>query len=86
DRAGASSAPAATVVQSAPALSDLLALQMDSMTGGNIFAKYDGVDGESDDANHSKWIDVLSVEWGAQLPDNAANSAARGGWGYHTDR
>ena len=24
-----------------------------------IFAKYEGVDGESADANHDKWIDVF---------------------------
>ena len=29
-----------------------------------IFAKYDGIDGESKDANHDKWIDVLSIDWG----------------------
>lgn len=29
-----------------------------------VFAKYDGVDGESADANHDKWIDVLSIDWG----------------------
>jgi type VI secretion system secreted protein Hcp len=31
---------------------------------GAVFAKYDGVDGESQDANHDKWIDVLSIDWG----------------------
>lgn len=31
---------------------------------GAVFAKYDGIDGESTDANHDKWIDVLSIDWG----------------------
>ena len=24
---------------------------------------YSGVEGESSDANHDKWIDILSVDW-----------------------
>ena len=32
------------------------------------FAKYDGIDGESTDVNHEKWIDLLSLEWGARKP------------------
>jgi len=33
---------------------------------GAVFAKYDGIDGESEssDGNHDKWIDVLSIDWG----------------------
>jgi len=31
---------------------------------GAVFAKYDGIDGESTDASHDKWIDVLSIDWG----------------------
>ena len=30
-----------------------------------VFAKYDGIDGEATDANHDKWIDVLSLNWGS---------------------
>ncbi len=29
------------------------------------FLKFDGVDGEATDKNHDKWIDVISVNWGA---------------------
>ena len=29
------------------------------------FVKYDGIDGESTDKDHKKWIDVLSTDWGA---------------------
>jgi type VI secretion system secreted protein Hcp len=36
-----------------------------------IFAKYDGIDGESNDDKHGKWIDVLSSDWGMRRP---------GGW------
>ena len=36
------------------------------------FLKYDGIDGESKDANHQKWIDVLSIDWGAQRPGGSA--------------
>ncbi len=40
-----------------------------------VFAKYDGIDGESKDANHDKWIDVLNVDWGASLPNAGVSSA-----------
>ena len=33
-----------------------------------IFAKYDGIDGESRDSLHQEWIDVLSVDWGMRQP------------------
>ena len=35
-----------------------------SLVSSAVFIKYDGVDGESADANHDKWIDVLSIDWG----------------------
>jgi type VI secretion system secreted protein Hcp len=28
-----------------------------------VFAKYDGIDGESSDDRHDKWIDILSIDW-----------------------
>ena len=31
---------------------------------GAAFVKYAGIDGESTDASHDKWIDVLSVDFG----------------------
>jgi type VI secretion system secreted protein Hcp len=31
------------------------------------FIKYDGIDGECDDANHVKWIDVLSLDWSIHM-------------------
>jgi len=48
---------------------------------GAVFAKYDGVDGESKDANHDKWIDVLSIDWGAHQPAEqpTGQSRRRGG-------
>lgn len=36
----------------------------------DIFLKIDGIEGESQNANHKKWIDVLSFNWGAQQPGN----------------
>lgn len=45
------------------------------LTDGAVFAKYDGIDGESKDASHDKWIDILSVEWGAHRTTGAARDA-----------
>jgi type VI secretion system secreted protein Hcp len=42
-----------------------------------VFAKYDGIDGESDDANHGKWIDVLSIDWGENKPGGGATGQSR---------
>ena len=42
-----------------------------------VFAKYDGVDGESADANHDKWIDVLSIDWGSHKPGGGATGQSR---------
>ncbi|MGI9244613.1 MAG: Hcp family type VI secretion system effector [Verrucomicrobiales bacterium] len=42
------------------------------------FAKYDGVDGESSDRNHDKWIDVLSTDWGMDRPGSSGASRRRG--------
>jgi type VI secretion system secreted protein Hcp len=44
---------------------------------GGWFAKYDGIDGESKDANHDKWIDVLSYDWGMRKPGGAATGQSR---------
>ena len=44
---------------------------------GGLFAKYDGIDGESTDANHDKWIDVLLLEWGSSKPDGGATGQSR---------
>ena len=43
----------------------------------NVFAKYEGVDGESKDSKHDKWIDVLSVDWGVQRPGGGATGQSR---------
>ena len=42
-----------------------------------VFAKYDGIDGESTDSNHDKWIDVLSIDWGAHRPGGGATGQTR---------
>ncbi|MCP4287897.1 MAG: type VI secretion system tube protein Hcp [Gammaproteobacteria bacterium] len=41
-----------------------------------IFAKYEGIDGESQDANHQGWINILSLDWGGHRQD-AANGGSR---------
>ena len=42
-----------------------------------VFAKYDGFDGESKDSNHDKWIDVLSIDWGAHKPGGGMTGQSR---------
>ena len=41
------------------------------------YAKYDGIDGESKDTNHDKWIDVLSIDWGVNRPGGGATGQSR---------
>jgi type VI secretion system secreted protein Hcp len=41
------------------------------------FAKYEGVDGESKDATHNNWIDVLSLDWGVHRPGGGATGQSR---------
>jgi len=41
----------------------------------DMFIKFDGVDGESKDANHDKWIDVLSIDWGSRGAQPVATAA-----------
>ncbi|MDX2343456.1 MAG: type VI secretion system tube protein Hcp [Acidimicrobiia bacterium] len=41
------------------------------------FAKYDGVDGESTDASHDNWIDVLSLDWGVHKPGTGSSGQSR---------
>lgn len=42
-----------------------------------VFAKFDGIDGESKDSKHDKWIDVLSLDWGAHKPGGGATGQSR---------
>jgi len=42
-----------------------------------IFAKYDGIDGESVDDKHAGWVDVLNLEWGIHRPDSGATGQSR---------
>ena len=44
---------------------------------GAVFAKFDGIDGESQDAEHDKWIDVLSIDWGTNRPGGGATGQSR---------
>jgi type VI secretion system secreted protein Hcp len=80
DRAGAASAPAPTVAQAEDVLNAVLALQENgSDDGGRIFAKYDGVDGESSDENHAEWINIDSYEWGAHVSAATTTASRRRG-------
>jgi type VI secretion system secreted protein Hcp len=46
----------------------------------DAFLKIDGVDGESTDATHDKWISVLSFSWGVnQVSTGASGSGASAG-------
>lgn len=42
-----------------------------------VFARYDGIDGESQDARHPRWIDVLAVDWGAHRSGTGSTGATR---------
>ena len=42
-----------------------------------IFAKYDGIDGQSLNAEHDKWIDVLSADWNCHRPGGSTTGQAR---------
>lgn len=44
----------------------------------DIFMKIDGANGESKDANHKDWSDVLSFSWGATQPGNMSSGGGLG--------
>jgi type VI secretion system secreted protein Hcp len=41
------------------------------------FIKFDGIDGESKDDRHDKWIDVLSFDWSVHRPGGGATGQSR---------
>lgn len=41
------------------------------------FAKYDGIDGESQAASHEEWIRIETVKWGAKQPGTITGSRTR---------
>jgi type VI secretion system secreted protein Hcp len=45
----------------------------------DMYIKLPDIDGESLDENHDKWIDVLSIDWGAHKPTAGQNAARRRG-------
>ncbi len=45
--------------------------------GAGLFMKIDGIDGESKDAGHEDWIDVLSWSWGANNDIGGATGQTR---------
>jgi len=45
-----------------------------------IFATYTDIQGESQDPNHFRWIDILSLDWGShKTTDNKGQTQKRGG-------
>lgn len=42
-----------------------------------IFAKYEGVDGESQAAGHQGWIEIHSLDWGAHRAETAGGTGGR---------
>jgi len=49
----------------------------DVFAGG--FLKIEGIEGESKDENHDKWIDVLSIDWGMERVEGRFG-ASRNSW------
>lgn len=43
----------------------------------DMYIKLPDIDGESVDENHDKWIDVLSIDWGAHKPTAGKNTERR---------
>jgi type VI secretion system secreted protein Hcp len=51
-----------------------------SKSGANrMFIKFEGIDGESSDSSHDKWIDVLSMSFGVNRPTEGSGSTRRTG-------
>ena len=44
----------------------------------DMFMKIDGANGESKDANHKNWSDIISFSWGATQPGNMASGGGLG--------
>jgi type VI secretion system secreted protein Hcp len=57
--------------------SDVSKMDGSSPRTAAVFVKYDGVDGESKDSKHEKWIDVLSIDWGAHQPGGGMTGQSR---------
>ena len=79
DRSEVASAPLPPLAGSSDLVNGGLAFQVDQVDGlgGDIFAKYDGVDGESVDDKQGKWSDVLSMQWGVENPTGPATGVSR---------
>ena len=62
----------------APALAilGLLALATTHPAGAAVFVKFDGVDGEAQDKDHSDWIEVLSVSARMDLAPRSITAGA----------
>ena len=55
----------------------LLLISLALPANAAIFVKFDGIDGESDDASHFNWVDTLSVAETIRSPGSGATGATR---------
>lgn len=55
----------------------LAAMAAPSGASAAAFAKYDGIDGESKDANHESWTDILNIDWGVSRPTVGTSGQSR---------
>jgi type VI secretion system secreted protein Hcp len=44
----------------------------------DVYLQIDGIKGESMDAGHQGWIEVISAQWGVNQPKSATASTAGG--------
>ena len=54
-----------------------LSFAIPSKADAAAYIKFDGIDGESKDKDHDKWIDILSIDWGAHKPGGGATGQSR---------
>ena len=59
-------------------LSTILVLTVSTLSAA-VYVKFEGIDGESIDAEHTNWIDVLSFEHGISVPTSSTGSSRRRG-------
>jgi type VI secretion system secreted protein Hcp len=56
----------------------ILSLFLISTVSAAIYIKIPDIPGESSDREHDKWIDVLSIDWGAHRPETSASAREMG--------
>ena len=56
-----------------------MAIALPNNADAAAYIKFDGIDGESKDDKHDKWIDVLSIDWGIHKPGSGTGATRRRG-------